>query len=282
MRWREAQLGLWDWDLKRKTAVWSARTANMVGGLPETQELDSETWQELVHPEDRPYVSELLNRHFEGRSPYFEAQCRTKGGPEEWRWVQARGKVVEYDGDGRPERMSGTVLDVTDSKRLQEQLIQSQKMEAIGTLAGGIAHDFNNLLHVIQGYADIILLGIGKGDHGYTELHEIKGAARRAAELTQSLLTFGRRIDGQLRPVDLNIELEQIARMLRRTIPKMIRIQLTLAEDLRPINADPAQLHQVVMNLAVNARDAMPNGGKLRLRRQTCSSIKRNAETIQD
>ena len=153
--------------------------------------------------------------------------------------------------------------DITDSKRLEEQLLQSQKMEAVGTLAGGIAHDFNNLLQVIHGYADMGLLDIKKDHRGYLELVEIKRASKRAAELTRGLLTFSRRVEGKLQPVDLNRELAQISKMLERTIPKMIAVKMNLAEDLYAVKADPGQLQQAVMNLAVNARDAMPEGGKL-------------------
>jgi len=136
-------------------------------------------------------------------------------------------------------------------------------MEAIGTLAGGIAHDFNNLLQAVLGYTEMLLLDKGGQEPGYQELQEIKRAAQRGSELTQRLLTFGRRVPSRLRPINLNQEVSQIQKLLQRTIPKMIEIDLSLAADLRTINADPAQIEQALMNLAVNARDAMPEGGKL-------------------
>ncbi|MFC1836425.1 ATP-binding protein, partial [Thermodesulfobacteriota bacterium] len=170
----------------------------------------------------------------------------------------------------------GTVLahlsiarDITEAKRLEEQLIRSQKMEAVGTLAGGIAHDFNNLLQVIHGYADLALLDISKGEKGHSELREIKTASRSAAELTQGLLTFSRQVESKLRPVNLNHELKQVVRMLERTIPKMIEIELRPADNLAPVKADSAQLQQVMMNLGVNARDAMPDGGRLVIETQS-------------
>jgi len=153
--------------------------------------------------------------------------------------------------------------DVTGEVLLEKQLQLAQKMEAIGTLAGGIAHDFNNLLQVIQGYVDLGLIKLRKGRPGPSEYQEIRRAARSAAELTQGLLTFSRQLGSELRPVNLNHELEHVARMLTRTIPRMISIKLDLADDLHTINADPAHLQQVVINLAVNARDAMPDGGTL-------------------
>ena len=156
-------------------------------------------------------------------------------------------------------------LKTTEEERdvLQSQLLQAQKMEAVGTLAGGVAHDFNNLLQAIQGYAELQLFDKDAGDPGYPELQEISRAAKRGEELTQHLLTFGRRIESKLSPTDLNQEVEKVKKLLNRTIPKMIEIELCLVEDLKVVNADSGQIEQVLMNLAVNARDAMPEGGKL-------------------
>jgi PAS domain S-box-containing protein len=159
--------------------------------------------------------------------------------------------------------IGGLTRDVTDSKRLERQLLQSQKMEAIGTLAGGIAHDFNNLLQVIQGYADVASFKLDNERPLSNELSEIKKAAKTAAELTRGLLTFSRRLESKLKPVNLNRELENLVNMLKRTLPKSIEISFTPDEALGIVKADPAQMQQVIMNLAVNARDAMPEGGTL-------------------
>lgn len=156
-----------------------------------------------------------------------------------------------------------TVVNITQRKRLEAQLLRSQKMEAIGTLAGGVAHDFNNLLHVIRGYADLALLNLRAGDPGRAEFREIKTASETAAELTKGLLTFSRGVESTLSTIDLNHELRQVSRLLERTIPKMIKIDLRLGEDLKPVKADPGQVQQIVMNLSLNARDAMPDGGEL-------------------
>ncbi len=146
---------------------------------------------------------------------------------------------------------------------LQSQLVQAQKMEAVGILSGGIAHDFNNLLQIIQGYADLLLYRIKPGYKEHEHVREIKKAAQQAAELIAGLLTFSRRIESKLRPIDVNREIKRIVEMLKRTIPKMIDIEICLEEDIYTINADPLQLQQVLMNLAVNARDAMPEGGRI-------------------
>ena len=154
-------------------------------------------------------------------------------------------------------------IDITEKKELEAQLQQAQKMEAIGTLAGGIAHDFNNILQVISGYTQLLLMGKGADNPDYEKLEAIEKSSQRASDLTKQLLIFSRKVESKLRPMDLNKETEQVSKMLERTIPKMINIELHLAENLNIINADPAQIEQILMNLGVNARDAMPNGGRL-------------------
>jgi PAS domain S-box-containing protein len=150
-----------------------------------------------------------------------------------------------------------------EKRRLQAQLLQAQKMEAIGTLAGGLAHDFNNLLQAVQGYAELVLLRQKEKEPRVRELYEIVRAAKRGAELTRQLLTFSRKVESKLQPMELNRRVEQVKELLARTIPKMIEIELRLADDLKMINADSTQIEQVLMNLAVNAKDAMPEGGRL-------------------
>lgn len=153
--------------------------------------------------------------------------------------------------------------DVTQVVALEAQLRHVQKMQVVGTLAGGIAHDFNNLLQAIQGYAELLLLGKERDESGQRELQEIFKATQRGAELTQQLLTFGRKIESKRRPLDLNKRIREVKNLLERTIPKMIKIELYLAENLNFVDADPVQMEQILMNLALNAKDAMPDGGEL-------------------
>jgi len=153
-----------------------------------------------------------------------------------------------------------------EKEKLQRTLIQAQKMEAVGTLAGGIAHDFNNLLQAVQGYAGLLLLDKEKGDPGHRELREICRAVERGGELSKRLLTFSRSVESRTLPVDMNLQVRQAHELLQRVIPKMINIEMQLAPELNIINADPIQIEQILMNLGVNARDAMPDGGKLILK----------------
>jgi two-component system, cell cycle sensor histidine kinase and response regulator CckA len=153
--------------------------------------------------------------------------------------------------------------DVTQRVQLEKQLVQAQKMEAIGTLAGGIAHDFNNLLQIILGYSELVLLDQTEKDRRHQELQAIRQAASRGGDLVKQILTFSRRVETNPRPINLNAEVKQAQKLLVRTIPKMIDIQLLLADDLKIINADPGQIEQILLNLAVNAQHAMPEGGKI-------------------
>jgi two-component system cell cycle sensor histidine kinase/response regulator CckA len=165
--------------------------------------------------------------------------------------------------DGAPVGIQGTARDVTERKELEEQLRQSQKMEAIGRLAGGIAHDFNNLLTAITGYSELSMKRLGKEDPLLGNLQEIKKAGDRAASLTRQLLAFSRKQVLQPKVLDLNLVVSDLERMLTRLIGEDIELCTVLEPKLASIKVDPGQIQQIIMNLAVNARDAMPQGGKL-------------------
>jgi PAS domain S-box-containing protein len=236
---------------------------------------DAVEWQdnpnlfvELLHPDDRERV---LSEH---------ARVRDSGGrlETEYRLIARDGRVVWLrDGGivlrsetGEPRYLQGYLLDITAEKesaeeraRLEEQLRQSQRMEAVGRLAGGIAHDFNNLLTAIQGYSDLALARLGESDELRHELDEIRRAADRAAQLTRQLLAFGRRQMLQPKVVDLNAIVSDMESMLRRLIGEDVELITELDPALGTVRADPSQLQQVLMNLVVNARDAMPRGGRL-------------------
>jgi PAS domain S-box-containing protein len=153
--------------------------------------------------------------------------------------------------------------DITEHLRLSELLLRAQKMEAVGTLAGGVAHDFNNILQVVLGYSELILAEQDEKDPFHADLVKINQAGHRGADLVKRLLAFSRKTEIKPRPLNLNVQIEQLEKMWTRTIPKMIRIELRLADELSRVNADPTQMDQILMNLALNAKDAMPDGGVL-------------------
>ncbi|MBZ5599389.1 MAG: PAS domain S-box protein [Acidobacteriia bacterium] len=166
----------------------------------------------------------------------------------------AEGRITHFISNGR---------DITERRHLEAQLLQAQKMDAIGKLAGGVAHDFNNLLMVISAYAELMFDSLAAEDPLRHNLQEILTASRRAADLTRQLLAFSRKQMQSLQLLDLNAVIEEIGKMLPRLIGEDIQLEVVEGPDLGSVRADPVQIEQVVMNLAANARDAMPGGGKL-------------------
>ncbi|MCL4538749.1 MAG: PAS domain S-box protein, partial [Bacteroidetes bacterium] len=393
-------LGSWDWNLKTGCAVWNERAIQMLGYSSGEVETNLRTWKSLVHPEDWPHVSEVLNSHLAGRVSFIELEYRLRCKSGDWKWVLSRGKVVAYDTDGTPLRITGTSLDITERKQMEQalreseeryraifnnaavginlsdrqtrflqvnsrsasmlgytqeelqaltafdithpddressranfaalvegkvdsyrlqkrfirkdgeviwgdthvsaihnergefvanlgvivditdlkrveqerermraQLLHARKMEAIGTLTGGIAHEFNNLLTIVSGYAELLLAEKNEGDQGFSDLQKIVHAAQRGAELVRSLLAYSRRSEMTAAALNLNHEVEQVKKLLDRTLPKMIEIEVNLSRGLKTVEADSGQVRQILMNLALNARDAMPEGGKLSIK----------------
>ena len=226
------------------------------------EELLKMNFKDIVDPDYLSAVAENLRKKIqngvETTGPY-EVLVRSKDGAP--LWVEITSRAITKD--GKPVAIHGTARDVTERKRLEERLLQAAKMEAIGTLAGGLAHDFNNLLQIVLGYADLIVMDREMKEKDYQRARLIHDAAMRGRDLVNSILTFSRRVETKPRPIDLNNELNQVDNLLRRTIPKMIAIELHLADNLRSISADPTQIEQILLNLAVNAAHAMPEGGKL-------------------
>jgi two-component system, cell cycle sensor histidine kinase and response regulator CckA len=161
-----------------------------------------------------------------------------------------------------------TSRDITEQNKMESQLRQALKMESVGTLAGGVAHDFNNLLQAIMGYSELLLIDKTKKDQDYNKLKEIYLAAHKGSDLTRQLLTFSRKVESILKPTNLNILVQQARKLLERTIPKMISINLMLSEDLLTVEADPNQIEHILLNLASNSRDSMPEGGEIHIKTQ--------------
>ncbi|MBK8006486.1 MAG: MEDS domain-containing protein [Gemmatimonadetes bacterium] len=220
----------------------------------------------------------LIHHHRPDGRPYPEEECpivraiQARQGTHVTDEVFWRADGTKFDADyfsypmWRGEELVGAVvtfLDISNQKRLEEQLRQAQKMEAIGRLAGGVAHDFNNLLTIITGYSEILLQTTPRDDPNRELLEEIQKAGQRSASLTRQLLAFSRKQVLAPRVLDLNGVIRDTEKMLRRVIGEDIHLTITLHPELGSVNADPGQLEQVLLNLAVNARDAMPQGGKL-------------------
>src|SRR5439155_15412963 len=222
----------------------------------------------IIHPEDLPLAMEVFRRVFlHGETPpLFELRLLSKSG----NYVVGEFTITPQRQNDKVVSALGIARDITERKRTEqalrlteEQLLQAQKMEAVGKLAGGVAHDFNNLLTIITGYSQLLLRNLGPSDPLRAGLEEIKKAGERAASLTQQLLAFSRRQVMLPKVLDLNAVVADFHKMLLRLIGEDIELTTLLAGDLGSIKADPGQVEQVLMNLAVNSRDAMPQGGLL-------------------
>jgi PAS domain S-box-containing protein len=216
-------------------------------------------YADMIHPADREWVwGEVQAAVQQGRSFELSYRIIAADGSEKWVWEQGR---AVRDGEGKPSAVEGFVTDTTRQKALEEQLRQAQKMDAVGRLAGGIAHDFNNLLTAIKGTASLMLLDLAPGDPLREDAEAIGEVVDRAAGLARQLLAFGRGHVVRRETVDLNRVVDETAKMLRRLIPSGIELTTVLAGELAPVSADGGQLEQVLVNLVLNARDAMPDGG---------------------
>jgi PAS domain S-box-containing protein len=214
----------------------------------------------LIHPDDREWVVGYHTMRMRGEQAPMIYEFRLVNNEGETLWVE--NSLVLTTWQGRPATL-GFLRNITQQKQLETQLIQSQKMEAVGRLAGGIAHDFNNLLTVITGYVELILGKQGKEDPFHKEMMEIKNAADRTAELTRQLLAFSRKQILQPKIINLNDIVVNMEKILRRLIGEDIDLLTVLEKDATTVLVDPIQIEQVIINLAVNARDAMPDGGEL-------------------
>jgi two-component system, cell cycle sensor histidine kinase and response regulator CckA len=218
----------------------------------------------IVHPDDIPPLRQALERPDRDPAAPYEFRALDKAGGT--RYVRTSSRDVFED--GVLTGVTGVLIDLTAQRRTEEQLRASQRLDALGRLAGGIAHDFNNLLVAIIGYAEFALDGVREGDPMRKDLDEILKAGHRAASLTHQLLAFSRKQVLQPEVINLNDVVGGMEGMLRRLIGEHIDLQVSLAESA-PILADPGQVEQIIMNLVLNARDAMPDGGRLRIETAT-------------
>ena len=226
--------------------------------------VDNDFYGSVVHPEDIDRANAECVAARAAGVP-FRAEYRMLHRNGEVVWVLDQSTIVRDD-SGAPLYAQGFLLDITEQKRLEEQLQQSQKMDAIGQLAGGIAHDFNNMLTAISGYADLLALSFeGEDDPRADDVQQIRKAAAHAAGLTRQLLAFGRKQVLCPERLDVNDVVRNLESMLARTIGGEVELETVLAENLAQVETDPDQLVQVILNIALNGRDAMPGGGRLRL-----------------
>jgi len=269
-----AHVGSWTWDLRTNAVTWSDEHFAIFGHVPQAIVPSREVFGAALHPDDRARVLAAVQGAVKDRGMY-SVDCRIVRPSGEVRHVQCRG-TVRLGLDGQPATMAGTVQDLTERHRVEHereelaaQLRQSQKLDTLGQLAGGIAHDFNNLLTAILGNASLLETGTPLSLAQRTQLAQIVQAGERAAELTHQLLLFSRRQTPARRDIDLNDTIVQTVKLLQRIIGENIELQLAYAPEPQYVSADSGMIGQVLLNLAVNARDAMPRGGRLAIRTET-------------
>ena len=257
------------WEIKLNEAldfvdpqIWSDECFRILGIEPGSVEITGEYFYNCVHPEDRELAYQALQTAIRERSE-VTYEYRLIWPDNSIHYIFDQATVVLDKDSGRPAKVVGTVHDITENRRLEAQLRQSQKMEAIGRLAGGIAHDFNNLLVPIIGYADLGQLKLTPDNKAHAYFQRIRTAADQAAHLTHQILAFSRKQVLEAKIVDLNLIVAEFKQMIQRLIEEDIELQLFLAPSLHPIRADKVQIEQILLNLVVNARDAMADGGKI-------------------
>jgi two-component system cell cycle sensor histidine kinase/response regulator CckA len=256
-----ARVGVWELDLRTRRVRWSEMTALMLGCPPGVLDASDEAFFDPVHVDDRGAVRQAIERAIALQQD-FAIAVRVVGPDDATRWIERRGRV-RYDRDGVATRIIGADTDVTERKLLEAELRHVQRMEAIGQIAGGIAHDFNNLLTAILGYARVAAEGLAPGDRRRLDLDQVLKAAHLGSGLTRQLLALSRK--PTLRPafIDLNALLSGLSQMVRLITGEHIKVEIVLAPDLAMVRADEGQLEQIVVNLAVDARDVMEPGARL-------------------
>jgi len=253
------------------SAVFVVQDDKLVFANPETERVTGYSAEELlqlnfaalIDPEFREVVLERKAARLRGEPvpARYELRIQAKNGAK--RWLDFAGSVLEWE--GRP-AVLGSATDVTERRRLEDQLRQAQKMEAVGRLAGGIAHDFNNLLGVIIGYSELATMRLPEDETLRYNINQVMAASERAAALTRQLLTFSRKEILQPQVIDLNTVIQDIQKLVHRLVREDIRIESKLDPQLGRVLADVGQVEQVLMNLILNACDAMPKGGRLHIR----------------
>jgi PAS domain S-box-containing protein len=256
-----ARMGIWYWSVENNALVWDDNLRALYGLRPDDVVAGYEQFMSRVHPDDRQFVARSVERALkEGEALDYEFRILLPDGRV--RWIADQGRVGR-DGQGRPRYLTGVCMDVTERRSSEERLRQAHRMESVGRLAGGVAHETNNQMSVVLGAAAFILARSDVPEAARADVEHILKAAERTSSVTAQLLAFSRR--QILRPValELNALVKSWETVLRRVMGEDCTVLLRPGERLATIQADPGQLEQVLLNLALNARDAMPRGGTL-------------------
>jgi len=252
---------IWDWDFQTNH-FWRNETFNNVFGYrPEEIEPRVESWIDRIHPEDKERVLAGLRALDEKGNELWSDEYRFRRSDGTYAHVFDRGYVI-HDAAGNTVRMIGAMMDMSDKKKLEAQFLRAQRMESIGALAGGVAHDLNNILSPILMVAEL-LQGESASQESRQMLEIVKSSAQRGSDMVKQILSFARGVSGEHSVLQIKHLVTDMGKLLQETFPRSIEIRTEFAKNLQLVKGDATQLHQVLMNLCVNARDAMPNGGSL-------------------
>jgi PAS domain S-box-containing protein len=254
-------LGIWDRDIESGNQIWDDRMYEIYGLAKDSFPATFEAWTKYLHPDDRERVIKESQAAVRGEKDY-DTEFRILHPDGSLKYIRASGLVIR-DTEGKPIRAIGINWDITEQKNLEEKLRQSQKIEVVGQLAGGIAHDFNNILTAIICYGNLINLKLPETDPMHQYIDQIIESSEKAADLTRSLLAFSRKQVINPVPVDVNRIVTDMQKILERVIGEHIEFRVKTADHALIVKSDKSQIEQVLLNLATNARDAMPNGGAL-------------------
>ncbi|RUO63391.1 PAS domain S-box-containing protein [Pseudidiomarina planktonica] len=260
---------IWDWDIVTDEVWWNDSLKEIYGYHPKDVEKDSKSWLNRIHPDDLEVVSEDIHSVLDSTQSNWELEYRFRYQSGDYATVIDRGYVLR-DEHGKALRMIGSMLDVTERRIMDAKLRQAQKLEAVGHLTGGIAHDFNNLLTVILGNAELITEQLGQQSHLRDYGNMIISAAERGSELTNRLLAFARKQPLSPKAIDLPELFSDLKVLLQRTLTENVSVEITHQPGVSSIEADQVQLESALLNLVINAHDAMPNGGRLSI--ETCNT----------
>lgn len=255
--------GVWEWNLTNNEIFFNYNIYTLLEYEPFDFPQSLNSILSIVHQDDRDFLKHFMIKFLKSSKESFECEIRilTKNG--DTRWFSLKGIASDKTNEGIKQKIIGTYSDITEKKRLNEHQQQSQKMEALGRLAGGISHDFNNLLTSIMGNLDIALVSIEKDTMLYNRLKSIRETAIKASELTKQLLFMSRKKENNPEPIDLNSSIKKMNTLLLRIIGEDINLTLQLEEGLPMIKADSMQIDQLLLNLAINSRESMPEGGRV-------------------
>jgi PAS domain S-box-containing protein len=266
-----ADVAYWDQDFRTGTVKRSPLWAEMLGYNTEDINCRKRTWIELIHPDERSMVMKKAKEHECGLSPDFRVEHRLLTGKGDYKWILNWGKVIERDDQGTPLRAMGIHMDISERKKMEDEIIRAEKMKSIGILSAGIAHDFNNMLAVMLGNISLLKAACDNGGRMKRLIGEVEKACIRSRDLTSELMTFTRSPGGEKETVGMYDLVQESTNLT--LLGSNVRCSIDEEKGVRPVTGDRSQLKRVICNICLNARQAMPDGGEIRI---SCGNYRQN------